>query len=224
MEKCTCCGKLNNAFKGDPLYLEDDKILCFGCAEPIRDELNRMYDAKTKEELDSLANSIMEKSKLIFDEEVTNYISLYVKKRYNNIELPENKEESEVREQVSDDESGMFSNIGSKIKALATFVTCVGIVGSIIIGMVIIGNDEDLALLGIIIMAVGSLLAWISSFVLYGFGQLVENSDKLVKIYFSLSNNTTLEKPLNDKLNTLDEWRRQGLITEEEYNKKMENL
>ncbi len=71
----------------------------------------------------------------------------------------------------------MFYNIGDKIKTLAKVMCWIGSIASIIIGIVLIVMDEDLILVGILIAAVGALLSWISSFVLYGFGQLIENSD-----------------------------------------------
>jgi hypothetical protein len=81
---------------------------------------------------------------------------------------------------VSSDPMGMFGNIGSKIKILAQVCTWVGIIGSIIGGLVLIALDTYLIIAGLLIAAVGSLISWASSFVLYGFGQLIENTDKLV--------------------------------------------
>ncbi len=74
----------------------------------------------------------------------------------------------------------MFENIGSKIKGLAATVAWIGIIFSIITGLVMFG-DEDTALTGFIIMIIGSLSSWLSSLTLYGFGQLIENSDILVE-------------------------------------------
>lgn len=75
----------------------------------------------------------------------------------------------------------MFDNIGAKIKSLATTTTAIGIIFSIIIAIIItVSTNGDLAIIGILFLIVGSLIAWLSSLVLYGFGQLVENSDKLV--------------------------------------------
>lgn len=73
----------------------------------------------------------------------------------------------------------MFDNIGGKIKGLATAVTVIGIISSIICGIFLLAEEE--ALLGIVVGAAGSFVSWISSFVLYGFGQLVENSDIIAR-------------------------------------------
>ena len=75
----------------------------------------------------------------------------------------------------------MFDNIGGKIKTLAKVVCWIGIIACIITGIVLMATGEDSILVGILTAVVGSLLSWVSSFVLYGFGQLVENSDTLVQ-------------------------------------------
>lgn len=71
----------------------------------------------------------------------------------------------------------MFSNIGGKIKNLAMVLCGIGISGSVLLGILLISNRA--AVPGIIFMIVGSLFSWVGSFVLYGFGQLVENSDRM---------------------------------------------
>ncbi len=73
----------------------------------------------------------------------------------------------------------MFENIGRKIKTTASAACWLGIIASLFMGMIIMSLDEEAALLGFLIMGIGAFFSWISSFVLYGFGQLVENSDKL---------------------------------------------
>ena len=77
----------------------------------------------------------------------------------------------------------MFSNIGKKIKVLAEVLALIGIVVSIIWGFsIIITNSDsstkfnnDYFLPGIKIIVIGSLLSWIGSFALYGFGALIES-------------------------------------------------
>lgn len=74
----------------------------------------------------------------------------------------------------------MFDNIGGKIKILAQVICWLGIIGSIISGLITMITDEDMILTGLLIAVIGSLLSWIGSFTTYGFGQLIENSDALV--------------------------------------------
>ena len=84
----------------------------------------------------------------------------------------------------------MFNNIGGKIKVLAKVICWIGIIFSVISGIVIMtgGRNTHLtvngsyfsassALIGILTIVVGCLVAWIGSFFAYGFGQLIENSD-----------------------------------------------
>ena len=91
----------------------------------------------------------------------------------------------------------MFNHIGRKIKGLAKFICWVGILLSILMGVIVIlGGDvselsdtvegaEQLAGMGwvggVLIIIIGSLASWIGSFFAYGFGQLIENTDRLVQ-------------------------------------------
>ena len=81
----------------------------------------------------------------------------------------------------------MFDNIGGKIKKLAKILCWVGIVLSVLVGLITViaagaANASASAVFGALLgTAVGVLASWIGSFFTYGFGQLVENSDKLVK-------------------------------------------
>lgn len=72
----------------------------------------------------------------------------------------------------------MFDNIGGKIKGLAKLVCWLGIIMSVISGIVLSAASESG--IGVLIAIGGSVLAWIGSFFTYGFGQLVQNSDILV--------------------------------------------
>ena len=73
----------------------------------------------------------------------------------------------------------MFDNIGGKIKTLATVVCWIGIVVSVIYGLVLLDYS---AAAGILTMVLGSLLSWISSFTLYGFGQLIEKTTEIAHV------------------------------------------
>ena len=72
----------------------------------------------------------------------------------------------------------MFNNIGSKIKSLAIVVTVIGIVVSIIIGLSIIEHSISYGLFTIII---GCFISWVSSFFMYGFGELIEKTSQIAE-------------------------------------------
>ena len=72
----------------------------------------------------------------------------------------------------------MFDNIDSKLKTLATTLCVILIICSIIAGIAIMATVDFL--IGLLIAAVGSLLSWASSFFIYAFGQLIENSETII--------------------------------------------
>lgn len=190
---CECCGNKNNSFQGDSLQLEDDKILCSKCAQPIREDLNKLFYAETQEEFDEITGRIIGRSKTLFDEATVQYIcnlinkrsektKFHVSERAINSIAELNIKEDEVIMDNSTSSSGMFRNIGGKIKGLAKAATALGIIAYIVIGIIIMCIDDDIAFVGVLVMIVGAFISWISSFILYGFGQLIENSDMLVKL------------------------------------------
>lgn len=75
----------------------------------------------------------------------------------------------------------MFTHIGSKIKTFAKVVCWLGIILSIVCGVVLMVSGVSGAIwLGLLTIVAGSFISWLGSFMTYGFGQLVDNSDKLV--------------------------------------------
>lgn len=91
----------------------------------------------------------------------------------------------------------MFHNPGAKIKAYAKVIFWIGVVISVLLGVVAIGASFVTAsyvygnsagtilggvIRGILITAIGVLISWVSVLTLYGFGVIVENSDELVRI------------------------------------------
>ena len=73
----------------------------------------------------------------------------------------------------------MYDNIGEKIKGLAKASFIVAAIAEVITGIALMATDEDLILYGFLVIVVGPIVAWFSSWLLYGFGQLIENSDIL---------------------------------------------
>lgn len=95
----------------------------------------------------------------------------------------------------------MYNNIGKKIKTLSKILCWVGIIVSIIIAIVlfIIASDmiyggETLIGIGLAFLFLGTLSSWINSFLIYGFGELVDNSSVIRK--------RLVNEPEGDKPNT----------------------
>lgn len=78
----------------------------------------------------------------------------------------------------------MFKNIGFKIMKMAEFFCWIGIIFSVSAGLAtillkpILEIQSNLFIVyGILLIIFGPILSWVNSFVLYGFGRLIENSD-----------------------------------------------
>lgn len=86
----------------------------------------------------------------------------------------------------------MFDNIGGKLKTLAKVLTILGVAASIIIGIIVMSDGGAMSyygyrsgpssasiVSGLIFMLIGSLGAWLGSFLLYGFGELIEKAQEI---------------------------------------------
>ena len=72
----------------------------------------------------------------------------------------------------------MFEDIGKKIKGLALGVFWLETIGALIAGFAFMAMDEDLIGYGFLTMIVGPLAAWLSTLMLYAFGELVDKSSQ----------------------------------------------
>ena len=79
----------------------------------------------------------------------------------------------------------MFNNIGRKIKTFAKVMCWIGIIASVVAGLVMIAtsfsNYAPAAgiVAGILTAVLGSLFSWVGSFMMVGFGELVENTAEI---------------------------------------------
>ena len=92
----------------------------------------------------------------------------------------------------------MFRNIGKKIKTLSKILCWLGIIGGVLSGLALIAagaagiglNVSDgistnyvsaaaLIILGVVMLVVLPLLSWLSGFMLYGFGEIVDSVSEL---------------------------------------------
>lgn len=69
----------------------------------------------------------------------------------------------------------MFDNVGYKLKMSATVICVVGVIVSLIGGIFLM--TQHMVPAGLVTIIVGTLFSWLSNLCLYGFGELVENSD-----------------------------------------------
>ena len=82
----------------------------------------------------------------------------------------------------------MYTNIGKKIKCLAVVMFLIESIVSVIVGIALMiiaakNDNNKLILFGLLEIVIVSLFAWVSSWLLYAFGQLVENSDIISNTY-----------------------------------------
>lgn len=83
----------------------------------------------------------------------------------------------------------MFSNIGRKIKVTAKVLCWIGIICSVLAGVgMVAGGMAGMwnlrysvvtVLCGVGTALLGSLLSWVGSFLMIGFGELVENTAEI---------------------------------------------
>ena len=75
----------------------------------------------------------------------------------------------------------MYDNIGGKIKGLAKAVFIVEAIAAVIAGIALVAIDEDLILFGVLTLILGPAVAWVSSWLLYGFGELIDRVCEIAK-------------------------------------------
>ena len=112
----------------------------------------------------------------------------------------------------------MYGNIGKKIKGLAIAMFIAEAVTLVIWGMVLIAIDEYLIAIGLLMVFFGPLVAWISTWLLYAFGELVDKATAIERNTRKAENKSQTQAKIDyERINRLENLRAQGLISEEEY-------
>lgn len=74
----------------------------------------------------------------------------------------------------------MYNNIGKKIKGFAKVIAIILAIIYAIIGIaLIVSNKEGAYIGGLLIILIGPFIAWISSWFLYGYGELIDNTSAI---------------------------------------------
>lgn len=71
----------------------------------------------------------------------------------------------------------MFANIGEKIKMIAKIFAVAGVLISIVSGFLLMSSGYGNEIKGLLLMFAGALGSLVMSFLIYGFGHLIINSD-----------------------------------------------
>ena len=88
----------------------------------------------------------------------------------------------------------MYENIGKKIKGLAWATFIIGAAASVIVAIIFFSNASDVYLeefksvyitTGVLWLLIGPIVSWVSSWMLYGFGELI---DKVTDIEINTRN------------------------------------
>ena len=104
----------------------------------------------------------------------------------------------------ANNKAGLFEDVGDKIKAIGVAVLVVGILVSFICG-VYCGTLEMGLVESLLIVLFGSIWSFISSLLMYGFGILVSNSEKMMKLKELDAKKLTRIVKAIEKNNTKDE-------------------
>ena len=80
----------------------------------------------------------------------------------------------------------MFSNIGRKIKLTAKITCWISMVASFIGGSAwfiynCVEGEDELILVSLMVSIVSPFLCWIGSFVMYGFGELIDKTTEIAE-------------------------------------------
>lgn len=114
----------------------------------------------------------------------------------------------------------MYDNIGRKIKILAKAIFIIEAIAAAITGITLMLSDEDsgIVALGLLILLLVPFLAWVFSWVLYGFGEIIDKVCEIERNTRSgIRTSETQAKIDADRIDKIEKLRSQGLITEEEY-------
>lgn len=89
----------------------------------------------------------------------------------------------------------MYQNVGQKIKNLTKVVVIIMMILSIIAGIVIMAEDEDMIILGLITAAIGCFVAWLSGLTMYAYGDIADNLQSINEQIANVNGGAPAAKP-----------------------------
>jgi len=118
----------------------------------------------------------------------------------------------------------MYNNIGGKIKGLAKTICIIEAILSAVGGVLLVALDDELIMYGMALAIIGPLIAWLSSWTLYGFGELIERMTEISWVVRRIdSKNFTHPNAKQEKMQKLS-FEVPETVPEEPQTTKMEEL
>ena len=112
----------------------------------------------------------------------------------------------------------MYDNIGGKIKGLAKVIFFVEAIAAVITGFVFMAAHDYLIPVGLLVMILGPIVSWVSSWLLYGFGELIDKTCDIARNTYGSERKSEVQSKLDyERIREIEKLRSKGLITEEEY-------
>jgi len=191
---CEKCKKKINTLWDPLLELVDNKYLCYECGEPIDKLISNLSHIPprtyTKENFDNDAKKILDISEQIFAPSVIMQVNKTIKSiGEKTVFIGDNIPNCKTEDSISTSEqhtnislSAPNNKIGEKIIATTQIITWINIILIIIIGIICFFVNPIIAVL---ILTFGILFTWIFSLFLQGYGQLIKNSDEIVRLLYN---------------------------------------
>ena len=166
-EKCTLC---TYKFKED-----ENIVVCETCGSKYHDSCwNRIVQCDKCGACTPLGTRVAEKQRQVemqAQEEDTKK-----QETQANFSAGVHYVKDNINNKLNNEETGMFANIGEKIKAWAKAITVIGIISGIITFFAMFLSDEDLFFAALLAGVGAAVTAYTTSLLLYAFGELVANS------------------------------------------------
>lgn len=157
IEQCPNCGKIYHS------WCWQNVSKCENCGY---ENPNNLYNEKARNHKEENQQDINLQSS---SEGTEQPIKAYVT-------LNDNYVKGNVNSHINYEETGMFANVGEKLKTWAKVTAVFGVISGIITVIAMLIIDEYMLLAGVVAGVIEVVSAWAMALILYGFGELVSNS------------------------------------------------
>lgn len=177
---CAICGQEISLDNNEQYYLlptASKESICQQCKDQIDLFLNTPYPESM---LQARASLRMHKP--------TNAAENYLNQIFQSRSIPR----SEASKAEPEEESGAWSNVGEKIKAVARIFCWIEIIAFVLAGLILLFSNSrynPTGTLGLICLIAGPLVSWLSSLITYGFGELISEVKKSNQLMKKMPNN-----------------------------------